>query len=572
MQVQRFSTGHRLSLDRSSTLGAGGEARIYTVPQDAALVAKVYHAPDKTQARKLAVMIAQPPDDPMVTHGHISIAWPIDLLCTVGRQRQVIGFLMPRVTGMRALITCYNPVTRRQQWPLFSYRYLLRTAHNLAAAVRALHARGYVIGDVNESNILVTDTALVTLVDTDSFQVHEPRHGVVYRCLVGKPEYTPPELQGRPFMQVDRTVYHDLFGIAVLIFQLLMEGAHPFAGVYQGAGDPPPYEARIANGHFPHGSKPLGPYRPMPSAPPFTLLHPTLQEMFVRCFDIGHTQPHRRPEAQAWQHALHEAEQALTSCSANEQHVYSNHLDTCPWCARTTQLGGRDPFPSRQAVQQQQPLPPPLPRQSSPRISGTSTAVPASSRQPHPQPSLTVAPASHPTMATPSLLSQTRPSWLWSICTGMFWGAIAGVLMSVIVYVMMHRPPALNALPAVLVEAGLHTGWSVGWGIVWGGLWGLWRRPALATRIPRFKSMLTGAVCGAVLGIVASTLLGLTPGLTAPFPQDAFLLWLKNATWNPPLPAMQDILRQGLLSLRLHAVPGAIVGTGLGTLWGMWRR
>ena len=34
------------------------------------------------------------------------------------------------------------------------------------------HVRGYVVGDVNESNILVTPTALVTLgMDTDSFQV-----------------------------------------------------------------------------------------------------------------------------------------------------------------------------------------------------------------------------------------------------------------------------------------------------------------------------------------------------------------------------------------------------------------
>ena len=43
----------------------------------------------------------------------------------------------------------------------------------------------------NESNILVTDTALVTLVDTDSFQVREPHNGGVYRCPVGKPEFTP---------------------------------------------------------------------------------------------------------------------------------------------------------------------------------------------------------------------------------------------------------------------------------------------------------------------------------------------------------------------------------------------
>ena len=59
--------------------------------------------------------------------------------------------------------------------------------------MRALHERGYVVGDVNESNILVNRGALVTLIDTDSFQVRSAEQ--VYRCRVGKPEYTPPELQ-----------------------------------------------------------------------------------------------------------------------------------------------------------------------------------------------------------------------------------------------------------------------------------------------------------------------------------------------------------------------------------------
>src|SRR5438105_3869599 len=82
-------------------------------------------------------------------------------------------------------------------------------ARNIAAAVHAVHSRGYVIGDVNESNILVTDTALATLVDTDSFQVRDPGSGVVYRCPVGKPEFTPPELQGASFGEIDRTPEHD---------------------------------------------------------------------------------------------------------------------------------------------------------------------------------------------------------------------------------------------------------------------------------------------------------------------------------------------------------------------------
>ena len=102
-------------------------------------------------------------------------------------------------------------------------------------------------------SVSVGDDALVTLMDTDSFQVRDPQNGVIYRCHVGTPEYTPSELQGRDFASVDRAPEHDLFGLAVLIFQLLMEGTHPFAGTFQGRGEPPPLAERIDVGWFPYG-------------------------------------------------------------------------------------------------------------------------------------------------------------------------------------------------------------------------------------------------------------------------------------------------------------------------------
>ena len=96
------------------------------------------------------------------------------------------------------------------------------------------------VGDLNESNVLVTENARISLIDIDSFQVRIPTAGnvVTYRSLVGKPEYTPPELQGVNFRSVDRSYEHDRFALGVLIFQLLMEGNHPFSVRWQGRGDP----------------------------------------------------------------------------------------------------------------------------------------------------------------------------------------------------------------------------------------------------------------------------------------------------------------------------------------------
>src|ERR1051326_9507328 len=172
MQLRRLSNNQSLLLDTGVMLGAGGEARIYAVLPGREYVAKIYHRPEKEQANKLQAMLSNPPDDPMADTGHISIAWPLDLLYG-GEAPRFVGYLMPRVSGTRPIFTYYNPAVRRRQSPLFNTLYLHRAARNLAAAVRALHSRGYVIGDVNESNILVSDTALVTLVDTDSFQVRE---------------------------------------------------------------------------------------------------------------------------------------------------------------------------------------------------------------------------------------------------------------------------------------------------------------------------------------------------------------------------------------------------------------
>ena len=390
MQLVRQSSGQRVSIDTSSEVGMGGEARIYAITGEPHLVAKIYHQPTNERIRKLTAMLANPPEDPMRSQDHLSIAWPVDLLLTPETNPQIVGYLMPRVNGMRPIADYYHPRTRREQCPLFNNLYLHRVARNLAASVAALHRYGYVVGDVNESNILVADTALVTLVDTDSFQVRDVSNGLLYRCPVGKAEFTPPELQHAKLSEVDRISAQDRFGLAVLIFLLLMEGTHPYAGVFQGNGDPPSLAERIGQGHSPYRKHRRIPYHPVPTAPPFGTLHPSIQKLFVRCFTKGHRRPKRRPDARTWQKALHVAEKAMVVCPNNQQHQYSGHLKSCPWCDRTAQLAGRDPFPSRQAVQQKLhlalvPTQTPLPSAATPATpissAPTSQAIPKTKKK-----------------------------------------------------------------------------------------------------------------------------------------------------------------------------------------------
>ncbi|MGV3773959.1 MAG: protein kinase domain-containing protein [Verrucomicrobiales bacterium] len=352
MRLRRHSNGQVISLAHAKLIGAGGEARIYLPQEDTTLVAKVWHKPTPERIKKVQAMIANPPVDPTVAQKHSSIAWPVDMIESASSHPQVMGFLMPYVKGMRTVFDFFNPKSRRERCPLFNYFYLHRTARNLAIAIRALHERNYVIGDLNESNVLVAETALTTIVDTDSFQVWDAERGIIYRCRVGKPEFTPPEMQGKTFSEVNRSPQQDLFGLGTIIFQLLMEGTHPFAGSYTGTGEAPTYEQRISAGHFPYSSVGNVPYTPKAIAPPFETLHPALQNLFIRCFVDGHRDPNLRPDTTSWQIGLEEAENSLVTCWNNEQHIYGGHLAHCPWCERTKLLGGRDPFPSVKSVKQ----------------------------------------------------------------------------------------------------------------------------------------------------------------------------------------------------------------------------
>jgi DNA-binding helix-hairpin-helix protein with protein kinase domain len=330
-------------------LSAGGEGRLYALERQPALAAKVYFGPSPERHRKLVAMIANPPGDPTLSQGHVSICWPTQLLFRHG-VAHAAGFLMHRVDrGSHVpVFHMYNPKGRQALAPGFSWRYLARTASNIASVVESLHASGYVLGDINESNFLVSPQALVTLVDCDSMQVPAPG-GTYFRCPVGKGDFTAPELQGRSFGETDRTASQDCFALAVLIFLLLMEGTHPFAGAWQVEDEDRSTEERIAHGDCAYaGSRNV---LPPPGAPPIELLPDPVRTLFLRCFGPGLSNSLERPSAREWREALQAMERELVICRRNPRHVHARHWSHCPWCERAARLQGADPFPAP-AVQQ----------------------------------------------------------------------------------------------------------------------------------------------------------------------------------------------------------------------------
>ena len=113
---------------------------------------------------------------------------------------------------------------QRQQ----GYEYRANIGVRIAEAFRRLHAIHVRIGDVNPSNILVSDNGSVMLIDCDSFQIPGPPGHQPYPCVVGSPEYTAPEIDD--FRRQFRSQDSDNFALAVLLYQLLSNGSHPYQG------------------------------------------------------------------------------------------------------------------------------------------------------------------------------------------------------------------------------------------------------------------------------------------------------------------------------------------------------
>lgn len=343
--MTKTRSGRRVS--PKAEIGRAGEAVVYTIRENANIAFKEYHAPTPEREQKLKAMLAAPPTDPTVSSlNHHSIAWPLDVVDDVSGK--FCGFVMPRISRAATLATVAHPRDRRRLGWRWTWRHLLRVAQHLSGAIAALHAAGYVIGDMNSQNVLVTEDALITVIDCDSMQIRGD-NGQLHRCPVGTADYTAPELtarlHGKQFKDIDRNVESDNFALAILIYQLLLEGTHPYQGRWQPAGDPPARPDRMRKGLFSHG--PDRRVAPSPYAPPFDICPPELRALFSSAFVAGASNPDQRPTAREWEKGLAAADKQLQACKRNPHHIYTSHRRHCPWCERIQATGIDDPFPSK---------------------------------------------------------------------------------------------------------------------------------------------------------------------------------------------------------------------------------
>ena len=150
-----------------------------------------------------------------------------------------------------------------------------------------MHQNNILLGDINLTNILIDIKKCKSFfVDTDSYQFDK------YRCNVGSIAFTAPEIQNKNFKTFERTIEHENFAVATLLFILLHCGQRPYS-LLGGSTT----QKNIANQNFVYPYEqsitnlaPKGIYENM-----WNMLSPSLKRAFYDCFKNGN-----RPSVESW--------------------------------------------------------------------------------------------------------------------------------------------------------------------------------------------------------------------------------------------------------------------------------
>jgi hypothetical protein len=355
----------RRVLPLGTMLGEGAAGKVFSIPAMPGAAAKLYHGEEEARKHeaKVEAMIANPPDLPPALHNgkrFPQIAWPQAKL--YDRTGKFIGFLMPEIDFARSssLVNLLQKNSRRVEKLSEYYGYRVLVARNLASVFAELNRAGHHMIDMKPANLrFYPSVSWMAVVDTDGFSI-AGNHGRIPADQLSD-EYIAPENWKRPVRELG--VEQDLFALAVIIFQLLDNGVHPFAGGSVGTrGQATDLQARILDGLYPYAIKPRAGLVPS-TASVHRMFKRGTRELFDQAFLPGG----KRPSAVQWRDHLDQLMAQLVPCSAKpDEHVHFGA--GCGFCQHETRVEAarNKPQPARRGAAKRDPrkvtkMPPQVP-------------------------------------------------------------------------------------------------------------------------------------------------------------------------------------------------------------------
>lgn len=329
-------TGDGRSLKLDALLKSGGAGSVYRLQGSTTEVAKIYHASvdHAHYARKVEAMLKLSPKLPDLSDGgkrFVQIAWPEATLRD--KQGRFLGFLMPAV-DVRATSELECILQEKQARALKLPTGLgakMTLAANLAAVIAELHAQRHYVVDLKPVNLRFYPQSLyMAMLDCDGFSIQG--EGERFAAPQITPDYLAPEFQLRALTDAGEE-QQDRFALAVVVFQLLNNGLHPFSGRPTSDRTATDIPGRIAQRAYAYGLR-GNPHQSPSLASAHMHMPADLRNLFDRAFegaDAG------RPTAAEWRSLLtsyaQRSNRKLVVCNRNAEHQHYA-AQSCAACAR----------------------------------------------------------------------------------------------------------------------------------------------------------------------------------------------------------------------------------------------
>ncbi len=257
-------------------IGKGGEGYVFLDLFDGNTVMKVFlkKKNNKELFDKLSVMKS-------ININHDSICWPRNVFKISGRA----SYSTVKASGKDLALLMRKPIL--EKYKFIDRKYMVMLTLDILDKISLLHQNNILLGDINLTNILIdVEKCKSFFVDTDSYQFDK------YRCTVGSVAFTAPEIQNKNFKTFKRSIEHENFAIATLMFVLFHCGQRPYS-LLGGSTT----QKNIANQNFVYPYEqsitnlaPKGIYENM-----WNMLSPSLKRAFYDCFKNGN-----RPSVERW--------------------------------------------------------------------------------------------------------------------------------------------------------------------------------------------------------------------------------------------------------------------------------
>ena len=326
--------GRKLALGK--LVKSGGAGSVYLLPGSPNQVAKIYHPGDDVRVyeRKVEAMLELTPELPELVDGgrrFVQIAWPQALLRD--SQGRFLGFLMPVVdvdATSELEVILQERQARAARLPT-GLGAKVTLAANLAAVIAALHAQHHYLVDLKPVNLrFYRDTLYMAMLDCDGFSIQ----GSGERFLAPQftIDYLAPEFHARGITAAGEKE-QDRFAMAVVIFQLMNFGIHPFSGKPANDRVPTDIPGRIAGRWYAYGLRPNAAIAPSPVSA-HASMPIELRRLFDQAFDGSSAS---RPSAAEWSEVLkvfaQRSSQRLLVCGRDVSHQHFAG-QACAACAR----------------------------------------------------------------------------------------------------------------------------------------------------------------------------------------------------------------------------------------------